>query len=581
MLRPFHSIAAGAVLRCDVCIIGTGPAGITLARSLERAGFQIIMIEAGGTQVKSSTQEAYAGELVNAAHPPPQMYRQRRLGGSSAIWGGRCTPLDELDFLKRDHVPFSGWPFPRAAIEKYYRQAQDVVEVGDFDYSAASALDGKFLIAEFDDPHVTTDNLERYSPPTRFWRRYRDALTKSRGVTVVSGATCLRFDSGHDRNEVRAAECVGLDGRPFTISARFFVAAVGGLEVVRLLAFSELGMESDWLGRNYMCHVEATLGRLRLSPRDRRIHYGFEKSRDGVYVKRRFMLAPERQAQLGILNAAVRIHYPSIIDPSHKESVLSALFLARKFVIPEYSRHFSARKMPEPSRKFSLVDSSPAALKTPQNAGFFMEHVRNVAFGLPSLAMFAAHWGKERYFSGRQIPYIALKNKEGCYALNLYGEQAPNRDSRVMLGDKIDQNGVPRLKIDWRAQEIDFSTVWQTVREIKRAMESSGCGTVEIDEEEFDDEVRHRTVPVGGHHIGTARMSDDPRQGVVNAHGLVHGVSNLYVAGSAIFPTSGQANPTLTIVALSLRMAEHLAGCLRPRQDSVENNQAVMLRAKA
>ncbi|WP_420139705.1 FAD-dependent oxidoreductase [Sphingomonas sp.] len=549
-------------MRGDVCIVGTGPAGLTLALELERSGLQIIMIEAGGPQVEPSTQDAYGGEVVNPVHPPSQMYRQRRLGGSSGIWGGRCTPLDELDFVERDHVPFSGWPFPRSEVSPYYSRAQDAVEVGDYDYHAATALDDKPLIEGFRDAYVQTSNIERYSPPTRFWPRYREALIRSRNVTVVTGASCIRFDAGDNHAVVQAAECVGKDGRRFTVSARSFVAAVGGLETVRLLEFSKLGLGSGWLGRNYMCHVEINFAGLRLVPHDRGVVYGFEKSSDGIYVKRRFTLSSQRQAQLGILNAAARIHHPSILDPDHRDPVLSALFLARKFIIPEYARHFSIANGRGDAGKYSLVDTNPVIRAVTERQGFFGQHVRNVALGLPGLTKFGASWIAQRYIAPRKVPYIALRNANGSYALNIYGEQAPNRDSRVMLGDTVDQNGVPRLKIDWRAQDIDYRTLAYTIREIRRALEESGCGTIEFDDQQLDEDVRAQTVPVGGHHIGTARMSDDPRQGVVDRNGLVHGTSNLYVAGAATFPTSGQANPTLTIVALSLRLADHLGHSL-------------------
>jgi choline dehydrogenase-like flavoprotein len=558
MLRPFQSIAEGDQLCGDVCIVGTGPAGLTLALELERAGLKIVMIEAGGPRVEAAIQDAYGGEVVNPAHPPSQMYRQRRLGGSSGIWGGRCTPLDELDFVKRDHVPFSGWPFPRSEMCPYYARAQDSVEVGQFDYHAATALNDQPLIEGFRDLHVQTSNIERYSPPTRFWPRNREALGRSPNIIVVTGATCLRFGSGDNHAVVHAAECVGKDGRRFTVGARSFVAAVGGLETVRLLEFSKLGLESGWLGRNYMCHVEVNFAGLRIAPHDRAIVYGFEKSSDGIYVKRRFTLSSQRQAQLGILNAAARIHHPSILDPDHRDPVLSALFLARKFIIPEYARHFSVANSRDDVGKYSLVDTNPVAAAVTQRQGFFGQHVRNVALGLPGLTKFGANWIAQRYMAPRKIPYIALKNANGSYALNLYGEQAPNPDSRVMLGTDLDQNGVPRLKIDWRAQDIDYRTLAYTIREIRRAMEESGCGTIDFDDARLDADVREQTVPVGGHHIGTARMSDDPGQGVVSRDGLVHGTSNLYVAGAATFPTSGQANPTLTIIALALKLADHL-----------------------
>jgi choline dehydrogenase-like flavoprotein len=181
-----------------------------------------------------------------------------------------------------------------------------------------------------------------------------------------------------------------------------------------------------------------------------------------------------------------------------------------------------------------------------------------VVLGAPQLAGFIVYWARRRRFAYRRIPYVALRSRAGVYTLDFCGEQAPNPDSRVSLGDITDRYGVPRLKIDWRSTELDWLTLAQMLRELRRALEVTGCGTVEFDQERLDGDARAGAMPMSGHHIGTARMSEDPGAGVVNPDGRVHHVDNLYVAGCATFPTSGQANLTLTIVAMALRLARHV-----------------------
>jgi choline dehydrogenase-like flavoprotein len=502
----------------------------------------VIMLESGDEKPKAQQQALYRGEVTDGVHPPAHLYRQRRLGGSTAIWGGRCVPLDAQDFRKRPHVPLSGWPFDRSVLQPFYESAQTLLEVGGFDYSASTALRHSELVDGFHDVDMSADSLERFSPPTNFWKRYRTDLANSAPVTVIKCATCLRLSG--DR-VVTGIECASPRDVRFNVSARFVVLAVGGLEIVRVLGHSGYGNHSRMLGRTYMCHIEAELGQLRLSPANRGVKFGFERTNDGVYCRRRFTLRAARQDALGILNAAIRLHHANAVDPSHRQPVLSAGYLTKNFIIPKHAR------------KFTVLEHQ--AMRSYRNdMGLWLGHLRNVLVGAPQLASFALTWILQHYLSYRRLPYVALPSAGGMYPLDFNGEQAPNHESRVFLARETDRYGVPRLKIDWRASELDWLTLATMLKELRRSVEGCGCGTVEYDEKRLDENVRAGTVPVGGHHIGTARMSESPGAGVVNADCRVHHVHNLYVAGCATFPTSGQANPTLTIVAMALRLAQHL-----------------------
>jgi len=543
VITDSRSIPANGELRCDLCIVGAGAAGITLALQFVQSKLRVIMLESGGEKLEVEQQALNHGEVVNGIHAPAHMYRQRRLGGSTAIWGGRCVPLDEQDFRKRHHVPLSGWPFSRTTLQPFYERAQSLLEAGAFDYSASTALrDGDSLVEGFRDPDMLTESLERFSPPTNFWKRYRTELAKSARVTVIKHATCLRLSGDQAVTEL---ECAGSGNERFKVRARGFVLAVGGLETVRVLAHSGYGNHSGMLGRTYMCHIEAALGQMRLSPANRGVQFGFERTNDGTYCRRRFTLRAERQDALGILNAAIRLHHANVVDPSHRHAVLSAMYLTKKLIVPEYARKFTVLEH-EAMRSFR------------NDMGLWLGHIRNVAFGAPQLAGFVLGWVFRRYLSYRRIPYVALPSAQGIYPLDFNGEQAPNPESRILLARETDRYGVPRLKIDWRASELDWLTVSRMLRELRRAVEGCGCGVIEYDEKRLDQDARASAVPLGGHHIGTARMSESPSAGVVNPDGRVHYINNLYVAGCATFPTSGQANPTLTIVAMALRLAEHL-----------------------
>jgi hypothetical protein len=549
MIINSRSISASGGAECDLCIVGAGAAGITLALQFVQSRFRVIVLESGDESLNAQQQALNHGEVVDGVHPPADLYRPRRLGGSTASWGGRCVPLDEQDFRKRPHVPLSGWPFDRCALQPFYERAQCLLEAGVFDYSALTALSrGGELIEGFRDPDILTESLERFSLLTNFWKRYRAELAKSASVIVIKRTTCLRL-SGDEL--VTGLECVNVDNVCFKVRARYVVLAVGGLEVVRVLGHSGYGNHSGMLGRTYMCHIETALGELRLLPAHRSIQFGFNRTNDGIYCRRRFTLPAKTQERLRILNAVIRLHHANIVDPSHGHPVLSGMFLAKKLFIREAGRNFS------------MIEHK-AMLRLGSDMGLWLRHVHNVLLGMPRFVRFASGWVLRRYLAYPRVPYVALPNAAGIYPLEFNGEQAPNLESRVLLAHETDRHGVPKLKIDWRASELDRLTVLTMLRVLKRAVEGRGCGTIKC-EQEWSNQGAHYMVPTGGHHIGTTRMSENPNAGVVNADGRVHYVHNLYVAGSATFPTSGQANPMLTIVAMTLRLGEHLEARLGDR----------------
>ncbi|WP_337188876.1 GMC family oxidoreductase [Phenylobacterium sp.] len=542
MVRPISPPPADQALDCDICIVGGGAAGLTLALDLIGTAHKVLLVDPGRLDGGQTSQDLYEGEVVNPRHAAPHLYRHRRLGGSTAIWGGRCIPFDPIDFERRSYVELSGWPFNYSELEAYYPRAQELLEAGTYDYSAASAIGGAPLVSGFDDPNVLSDSLERFSLPTNFWREYRREISASPNVQVIAEATAVKFRRGGG-DAAAALACVGPGGGSFDVRARVFVVAAGGLETVRLLGYSGMGDTHGLLGRTYMCHVESNLGEMRLAPATRGIRYGFERTHDGVYARRRFTLAEERQRELGVMSVAVRPHHPGVADPSHGHPVLSAMFLAKRFIIPEYARRFAAQADQDNPRK-ARSD--------------LVAHIRNVTLGAPALAGFVLDWTYRRYLSRRRIPYVALPSAAGVFPLDLNAEQEPNLASRVLLTDSLDRNGTPRLRIDWRLTQADYRTVTVTLRELRAAFRRTGCGDVAFDDENLDDLVRDNVKPVGGHHIGTARMAASPSRGVVDAACRLHDVPNLYIAGAATFPTSSHANPTLTIVAMALRLGAHL-----------------------
>jgi choline dehydrogenase-like flavoprotein len=546
-----NEVPHGTRLQADVCIVGGGPAGISLALSLAGQDLDVILLESGRADLHAATQSLYQGEVADEKlHSPPDKYRQRRLGGSTAIWGGRCMPFDAIDFERREWIANSGWPISFADLLPFYPEANRLCEAGRFAYDAQEAFgpDAPPMFRGFASDLVRTDGLERFSCPTNFGARYARRLQVAREIRVLLGANCTGLRLGTHGRLLREADVATLAGRRFSVEARATVIAAGGLETARLLLASNVGNEHDVVGRYYMCHIAGNVGSLVIAGPPSQVRHGYEISPEGIYCRRRIAIAESAQRQHGLANAVARLHFPRITDPRHGNGVLSGLYLARKFISYEYGKR--------------LNDGTPPTL------GLHARHLWNVVADPADTAGFLAHWVAKRTLAQRKFPSVILRNRSNRFSLEMHGEQAPRASSRVTLTDRRDALGVPQLRIDWRYAAQDIDSVRRTLDLIARELERTGIGRLTYERDMLEEDLL-RFGAYGGHHIGTARMGSDPRTSVVDADCRVHSVNNLFVAGSAVFPTSSQANPTLTLVALSLRLGQHLAQRLARRPTAV------------
>lgn len=544
MLADLSEIAE---LTADVCVVGGGAAGLTLAQALAAKGVSVIVLEGGGPRPTATAQALYAGEVADPlSHPWLHQFRVRALGGSSRIWGGRCLPFDPIDLEARDWVPHSGWPIAYEELLKWYPAAQEAAEAGPFDYDPATALPGRpaAFAPGLEAAATVTTRVERFSKPTDFWRRYGEDLRASPHATIALNASVTGVRLRADGGAVDHIEVVDAKGRRRKVTARRYVLAAGGLETVRLLLASNdvkpagIGNDHDQLGRGYMSHTAATSGYVTFNAPPA---FDYERDGEGIYLRRRLWITGETQRQLKLLNVAFRTHLPEIADPAHGDAILSAMYLVKDFVLYEYSRKMRER---------------PIRLRET------LKHLGNVISQPIRLAKFSCKWVFDRILADRKLPSVVLGSKVNRFAVEFHGEQAPNPDSRLTLGNERDALGMLRLRADWRLTELDLASLERAYGVLAQALEDTGAGRLDYDPAA----VRAQTLKdgaYGGHHLGGARMSADPAQGVVDANCQVHGVEGLYVASSAVFPTSGQANPTLTILALTLRLADRLASDLK------------------
>jgi choline dehydrogenase-like flavoprotein len=538
ILENSHEAAANAARQARVCIIGAGPAGITLACELDGRGFDVLLVEAGA--FTHSVGDFYEGSAT-PPHPEPTQFRRVGFGGTTAVWGGRCVPLDPIDFERRDHVANSGWPIAYGEVEPYYPAAMEYCDAGRLDFLTETSLPGAgpiFPGFQGDDV-VDAAHIERYSLPTDFGKRYRQRLHDSRNVTVMLGLRCLKLNRAPGDERIESAEFIDRGGRIHAIRADIFVLATGGIEVPRLLLASDrsgagFGNQSDCVGRFYQCHFENTLARI--VPNGRPVAFQFERTDDGIYCRRQMRFTPTAQRTHHLMNTVFRLHFPSYSDARHGSSVMSAIYLAKTVLLPEYR---------------VILQHQIDAATSPRSA-----HIGNVLRDLPGLVRFTGDWLFRIRLAKRKLPYTLVPNADGSFPLEFNAEQTPDPSNRVTLKEDRDRHGVPRVHIAWRVGTQDAQAVLRAFQLLRESMSRSGAAQVVFDDELLAGQIA-RSIPLG-HHMGTARMAASAGGGVVDVDCAVFGLPNLYIASSAVFPTSSHANPTLTIVALAVRLARHL-----------------------
>jgi choline dehydrogenase-like flavoprotein len=368
-------------------------------------------------------------------------------------------------------------------------------------------------------------------------------------VRLLLHANVLQLKSNATGARVEKLRVATLEGKEFTVRARFIALAAGGIEVTRLLLLSNdanpagLGNEHDLVGRFYGSHVSGDLGEVALTPRAAGAIWTYEQGRDGVYCKRHLRISEETQRRVGLLNYRCTLTHPPFGDPSHRSAVLSAAYLVKRFLThqipPEFSKDMA-------SREYHHV----------------RQHVRNVILGSPSLAGFGLHWFFKRTIATRKYPSVSLRSKANRYTIHFDAEQAPNRESRIILGDDTDRFGLRRVRVLWKTSDLDSHSVGECHRILAKEFERTGTGKVELPHTEAARIIRDESG-VGSHHIGSTRMADDPKQGVVDRNARVHSVENLFIAAPSIFCTASFANPVLTTAAFAVRLGDHIKATCR------------------
>jgi len=490
-----RAVPSGHVVETDLAIIGGGPVGISLALLLANTPIRMVLLEAGDMEFDEKTQALYRGNIAGDTYLPLDVSRLRYLGGSSNHWGGWSRPLDAVDFEQRDWLPFSGWPFPRKELMRYFPRAQSLIEAGPYLYDgvrkflpepAVALGDGGVDTRWFQFSKTRGDVL-----PTHFGERYADDLKRIKRLKVFLNANVTKLRLTGDGGKLERLDVAALNGKRFTVKAKVTVLATGGIEVPRLMLASRdirprgVGNEHDLVGRFFADHpVPRDVGTLVLFNGKLPRYYTETETIRGIVMRASFTPREDYRKKSPVMGSQTTVEYKQDLDDLGKAAVAATAAALG-------------------------VDASDAA-----------------AFSL------------------------------GCGL-----EPTPDPDRRLTLDKERDALGMPRLKLQMKISDGDFAQYRKTLGELGRQLLASRAGMLRLNLKERGQWLDG--IDWGNHHMGTTRMHVDPKQGVVDADLKVHSLPNLFVCGSSVFPTYGASNPTINLIALAVRLAEHLRGAFK------------------
>lgn len=535
------------MIDCDLCIIGGGAAGISMAREFIGTATRVCLIESA-REYEDATQQLYeeapqparkrARSIKEGVHYgiPAIESRLRHFGGTTNHWGGYCAPLDPEDLEKHEWIPDSGWPIDWRELSRFYPRAQAVCEIGPYIYNETLWQRTKTLPYTFD-PQNLVNRFYQFSPPTRFGDRYGKALKEAPNIRVLFNANVTNIQLAANSASVDHIKVSSLAGKTGQVAARHYVLASGGIENARLLLASNdvanrgIGNGRDLVGRFFMDHLYDSVGSLLVSENPQRLMAQYAEITPDQAGHPLTRAGPE----------ADNVMFQAALSPSAAAKKRNNAGAVALFIRGDWSR------VDEGVRAVYEAVERDGSGATESEGSYLLDILRNLDTAIPAV---------KNLVQGKSPVHLPV-----LFAIT---EQVPNRNSRITLAGQKDALGMPRARVDWRLSELDRRTFAQMPDLLAVEFGRLGIGRVHtapwLDEEalylyrgDFS-----RILEPGRHHSGTTRMAHDPARGVVNADCQIFGVSNLSVAGSSVFPTIGSANPTLTIVALALRLADHL-----------------------
>ncbi|WP_263380245.1 aldo/keto reductase [Granulicella paludicola] len=506
--------------RANVCIIGAGAAGILLATQLAEQGLSVLLLEAGGLDLEARSQELYRTELAGHSYIGTTRGRFRTLGGSTTQWGGQLLELEDFDFEPRKHLKGSGWPIRKSDLTPYYERALQFaglrrVEREDHRVWAGLGLSICDLGPEF---HM---EYSRWCPERDFSVLRRSELRDSRALQGLYHANAVGFVLNDTQSAVVGVRVRGYEGTEVVLTADRYAMALGGIETNRLLLQPVDGGEAPWqrnglLGQHFQDHISLNGIPIREVSTQPVARYFGHVSLDNFRYHNKIRLSLQEQVKARSLNVAGTIGPWRKDDPERDAAMVMLREIVRK------------------GRRPSVAEWAKAARYFP---GIGWEAIEQRLLG-------------DRPDGGPGWKRLML---------SVHSEQSPRSASAITLTEERDALGMLRAKVDWQISELELLTLRTYVKRAMTVFAARRFAKVAPPKGFFeDDELVRSMCSDSYHHMGGTRMSSDPRLGIVDVNLKVHGVENLYVCSSSVFPTGGFSNPTLTILALATRLGDHL-----------------------
>jgi choline dehydrogenase-like flavoprotein len=568
MMIDARSLPDGETISADLCIVGAGAAGITLARSLADAPFRTVLLESGGLTLDAETQQLNAGEVSGLPYFPLVGTRLRYFGGTTNHWGGTCRPFEEYDFAGTPGIPNTEWPIALSHVAPYYAEAGRIARLDSAEWAAGRWIErSRYDALALDPAAIETRVAQIVDPELRsFNDGHADEIQNAPQVTTYLHANVVEVRLADDQGSV-VELVVATPGRSFSVAARVFVLAAGGIENPRLLLASNrqqpagVGNGEGLVGRYFIEHPRFVGGVV--EPFDAGLSASLYRQHtvDGARIIGYLALSRALGRAEGLVDVQFRLG--TVYRESHERARRSADVEAlRRLINRARGRRVDGNVGDDAARTLEdltswrrlLVPGGPLPLPQPDLVRIIADASADELDALiPEFFGDIAVFGAGALTDSAPIDSISLSTRI---------DPVPNPESRVTLGTERDAFGMPRPDLHWALSRTDRESALRALEVLGQELGRTGIGRLQV-RLAADEEAWPEDLEGGYHHMGTTRMSADPGRGVVDADCRVHGLGNLYVAGSSVFTTGGSATPTLTLVALSLRLADHLRASFR------------------
>lgn len=536
----------------DLCIVGSGPAGIIVAIEYAKLNPEekVLLIEYGakGQMFKKNHLDETIINTNPVNHHDPYECTNKGIGGSSATWGGRCVMFDEIDFMQRPILKGQcTWDLKLFNdVNSFLSKTAEYFECGNSTFNINDSLDFKTTsISENFKKGIVTDSvLERYSMPTRFGKRFLNDIEGLINLKLIEGYEARDFEIPDDNGNVNSLKirCVA-SLEIFTIKAKSFILAAGTQETTRILLrnkqlFNLLNEAPKALGKYYQGHLSGKIASVHFTGDPKKTDYGFLRDKDGVYTRRRLQFSKDLLLEKNLLNTAIWLDNPLYFDPKHRSGAMSVMYLMMLLPI-------IGKKLAPPAIANSITKGKVTGIK---------KHIWNVIKDLPGSLIIPGSIFVRRYLMKRKLPGVFLYSPKNQYALHFHTEQIPFEENRM----ELDTDG-ETLKIYYKLTDIDVDSIIKTHEILDDWLKETGAGKLEYwyEQKELQEKIKEMSCD-GIHQSGTTRIANSSEEGVVDKDLKLWGTQNVFICSSSVFPTSSQANPTFFLGAFAVRLANHL-----------------------